>query len=208
MKLQLQEIVDGHLYATSPYFKFRLYDEKERQFGLYVEILNMFDSTGEEEFEDYPFVVEISIVADKPHKSFNESGDKPTKLGLIYDCHSYMGGVPIAHYLNDSVKDKEGGGESFEESFDCLAKQFSPLEAKIVSQKAEFGTVAAQRGKTETKYLQFATYEAGLKYVNYLLEHRADILGTMVGFILDMPVNMVGHTGWSVIESHVKGKKH
>lgn len=202
MKLELQEIIDGHFYATSPSFRFGLDDEKQRQFGLYVEILDMFDATGESEFEDYPFVAEISIVADKPHKSFAET-DRKDKLNLLYDCHSYMGGVPITHTLTDGIKSSIEQGE---DNFDCVAKQFTALEAKVIEKLNSFGTVAAQRGKVKSKYLQFKTEDAAKKYVQYLLDNRAQALSLMIGFILDKPINLMGDSGWSVISRQVKGK--
>ena len=77
----------------------------------------------------------------------------------------------------------------------------------IVTKKSDFGTVAAQYGQGyEFKYLQFKTEDACEKYVNFLVENRADcLMGMMIGFILDAPINMVGDSGWSVIEKQLKG---
>ena len=193
---KLQEIYDGRYYYTEPSFNFSLDDDKQRRFGLHVEVLNMLDATGEIEFESAPYIVSVSIVADKPHKSFDESNDgKTSKLALIEDCISYMGGVPVDHVLQDAVN----GG------FDEIKKQFTLDEAVLIKEKMTFGTIAAQKGKdAEYQYLRFKTEDAANKYVQLLLK-RASALTMMIGFILDRPVNMMGETGWSVIEKQVKG---
>ena len=199
---KLEEITTGHFYYTEKNWVFSLEDEKERQFGLYVEILNMGEATGEEAFKDYPFIVSFSLVPDKVHKSYNEEGNTPSKLGLIFDGYSYCGGVPIS--LEDTVK---GGKEGNGEPFDILTRLFSVNEACIKTDKPKYGTIAAQRGPNkEYKYFQFKTEEAALKLVNYIIEHRVSCLGLMIGFTLDRPINMAGNTGWDTFTSLVRGK--
>lgn len=202
---QVEKIHDNLIYVTDKSFEFGLDDEKSRQFGILFEITDMDEATGEKEFKNYPFIVSASIVADKCHKSFDESGDaKPTKFSLIYDAHSYMGGVPIDHILTHSIKPASVVGDAFE----ALAGQFTAKQAMVKTNKLEFGTAAAQLGRgVELDYLQFKTFEDAERFVNLLIETRLDAISIMIGFILDRPINLMGESGWSVIKKMVKGAK-
>ena len=199
-------IMDSHIYSTSKNWTFGLGDDESRQFGIMFEVIDMDEATGEPEFKDYPFVVSASIVADKPHESFNEGMDegyKPTKSDLLYNTMSYMGGVPVDHTLSDAIKNSDESEHL--NAFDSLSSKFSVNEATVRGETPKYGTVAAQRGPlVEHRYLQFKTQDAAEKYVKLLLD-RAGCLGMMIGFILDRPVNMVGETGWDVISKHVHG---
>jgi hypothetical protein len=199
------KIYEGHEYVNDTNWVFQLDDDKSRRFGLHIETINMAEATGEPEFEDYPYLVSFQIVADKVHKSFNESNEPATKLNLLMDCIQYMGGVPIDHKLANAIK---AGSEVPGDAFEVLAVQFTASEAKVVVTKPTFGSVAAQQGPgAEFKYLQFKTEESAAKYVNYILANRVQALGVMIGFMLDAPINMIGETGWSVIENQVRGCK-
>jgi len=202
---EINDILDNYIYVTNKSWQFGLDDEVHRQFGILFEILDMDEATGEKEYEQYPFIVSASIIADKCHESFNESGhDKPTKFDLIYDCNSYMGGIPIDHVLTNQVK----SSDESKDSFGSVCDIFKLDEACICSIKNDFGTIAAQQGKgTEHKYLQFKTDDAARKYIDFIIQNRVSCLGIMIGFILDRPINMIGDSGWSVIEKQVKGYK-
>ena len=203
--IKKQDISDNFVYVSSKDFTFALDDEKSRQFGVLFEITDMLDATGEKEFEGYPFIVSVSIIADKCHKSFNQGDVKPSKLSLLLDCNSYMGGVPIDHTLTDSVGGSKelGMGGAFEK----LSSQFNSSEATVKTSKSNFGTVAAQRGPVEYSYLQFKNEAAARKFIDYLIANRVSALSVIVGFILDRPINMAGDSGWSVITNHVFGCK-
>ncbi len=206
MEIKKSRIFDNYIYATAKSWVFGLDDEKQRQFGILFEIINMDEATGEKEFKDYPFLVSASIVADKCHRSFNEMDEscKPTKASLLYDAVSYMGGVPVDHILVDAVK--SGSEPKDLSAFDSIANQFTSRQAIVKGQTADFGTVAAQRGRgVKHQYLQFKTESDAERFVDILLG-RAGAIGMMIGFILDRPINMIGETGWSVIRKHVYGK--
>jgi len=122
----LDEITEGHYFASNPDWMFVLDDEKRRNFGLYIEILDMYQATGEREYKSAPFVVSFGIMAAKPHKSFNELDDneKPTIKDLIYDCNSHMGNIPVDHVLANAIN----GG------FDEIAEQFNAKEALVITE--------------------------------------------------------------------------
>jgi len=208
-KFKRLEIGENLTFVTCKGFQLGLADDngddKMHQFGIMFETIDMADAAGEKEYDQYPIVVSAEIMVLKCHKSFNESAQKPTVDGLLYDAKSYMGGVPIDHILTHAIRNS---AEKIKSSFESLVSQFTPNEACVITQKAQFGTVAAQKGPDhEFKYLQFKTFDAAEKYIEFLIENRINALGMMIGFILDKPINMIGDSGWSVIENQVNGCK-
>jgi hypothetical protein len=174
-------------------------DDKEVELALHCEISDMFEATGEKEFKEYPYLVSVSIIAANPHESFNELDEKykPDKFSLIEDCVSYMGGVPVDHKLIETDK----------LNHDITSKLIAK-DAMLVKTTHDFGTVAAQKGRgTVTVYPQFSTEEAAKEWTKELIRLYGNTLMGLVGFVLDAPINMVGDTGWRVVEKQVKGCK-
>ena len=208
MKYIKKYLSESHLYVTAKEFTFSLEDGKFRQFGVIFETTDMYDATGDKEFKEYPFIVSAQIMADRCHKSFNENDRvdvKPSKQDLLFDCLMYLGGVPIDHILTDSIL---GGSELGQvDAFQNVAGYFNINEACVKTAVHQCGTIAAQRGKVEFKHLQFKTEEAATKFIDYIVAHRLSALSTMIGLILDKPVNLMGTTGWETIEKQVKGRK-
>ena len=192
-KLTQLKLDDSKLYVTSKSFHFELDDEKPRQFGIVFETLDMYEATGEEEFKDYPYVVSIGIVADKPHKSFDESGGNPCQVSLLGDCLGYMGSISVDHVLVNGTKSNAENGEN---GFEAMASNFTVLEATIKTYKSIF--------EQDEPYLSFKTEEAAQKFIDLVILHRLSVL-MLVGFILDQPVNRIGETGWGQITTMVKG---
>jgi hypothetical protein len=197
---------DNLLYVTDKHWQFGMGENDEmHQFGIIFETIDMLEATGEKEFKQYPFLVSAEIMADNPHVSFDETGGNPDKTSLLYDCKSYMGGIPIDHELVNAVRNsKEKSGEAF----NLVADQLSANEACVIITSPKFGTIAAQKGPgSEHKYLQFKTEEACQKFIAYILKHRISAMRMMIGFTLDKPINMIGDSGWSVMENQVNGCK-
>lgn len=195
--MESKRITDSLFYFTKENFNFGLEDEKERQFGIMFEISDVRDYGDEDEDESYPFAVSAAIVANEPHKSFYEGEGEPTKESLLWDTYSYMGGVPVDHILTDAV------GAGFKE----LAEKFKITEARIQKRKHTHGTVAAQRGAgVEHSHLMFADEDQAIRFIEILEKERVGVLGIMIGFILDAPINMAGQSGWTMIETMVKGR--
>lgn len=206
--MKKQVINENLSYVTDKNFTIQI-DGDEEQFGIAFETINMLDATGEPEFKKYPFLVSAYIVADKCHKSFYEGEGKADKLGCLSDALSYMGGVPVDHILTHSIRSGAEASNSLDESnFELLAKQFNSLEAKIVSSKQDYGTIAAQNGKNhEHQWLQFRTEEAAEKFIDLIIKNRLSAISMLVGFVLDKPLNMAGDDGWSHMEKMIKGCK-
>ena len=196
MNLTKLRLDDSKLYVTSKSFCFELDDEKQRQFGIVFETLDMYDATGEEKFKDYPYLVSIGIVADKPHKSFDESGGNPCQVSLLGDCLGYMGSISVDHVLVNGTKSNAEKGEN---GFEAMASNFSVNEATVKTYK--------NMNEQDEPYLSFKTEEAAQKFIDLVILHRLSVL-MLVGFILDQPVNRAGETGWKQIKTMVRGCKY
>lgn len=196
MNLTKIRLDDSKLYVTSKSFQFELDDEKQRQFGVVFETTNMYEATGDKEFKDYSFLVQIGIIADKPHKSFDESGGNPCQISLLGDCLGYMGSISVDHVLVNGTKSNAEKGEN---GFEAMASNFSVNEATVKTYK--------NMNEQDKPYLSFKTEEAAQKFIDLVILHRLSVLG-LIGFILDQPVNRAGETGWKQIETMVRGCKY
>lgn len=211
--LKRVELMEGHEYVTKKSFELVLNDDKNLQFGIVFQTVDMWNATGDPEFKEYPFTVSASIVMDKCHRSFDESGmARPSKLSLLSDAMQYMGGIPIDHILTHDIifsnEVRNKGYKGHQANFQTIVNQFNPNEAMVKSYTANFGTVAAQYGSGSMfNYMQFKDEAAALKFVNYLIDHRINSLSMMIGFILDRPINLAGITGWDMVNNMVKGCK-
>lgn len=76
-------------------------DEKEVPLVLVAEIQDYYEATGEDEFEEKPFGISISIMPDfdlidEAHKeSVAESNSIDNEEVTLVDIQGYMGGVPV-----------------------------------------------------------------------------------------------------------------
>lgn len=204
--MKFEEIYPGSddvkIFATSKNWRIGLSDNLDEPLdipvGLYCSAINMYEATGEKQFKAYPYYIEIEIMVAKPNKKFYEGDGEPDALSLIEDTHSYMGGVPVTHHFirTDAINKK-------------LIEKLKSKDAKIMTENPQFGTVAAQLGRgAEFSYPVFKTAEGAEKFLKDLVRSYGDVmLGMMVGFILDGPINMVGETGWSVMEYQVTGER-
>lgn len=194
-------------YVENPSWRFGLDDAVDRQFGLVVEAIDLAASGALEDESEFPIIVEISIVAHDPSKHYREKkfgGWEGIKAGdrraLIEAAYNYGGGVPVTHILHDvQAPGKRKGLTGALEGVD-------PQSYKVFDRVAAFGTVAAQRGKTNYAFPRFRVREwDDLEiYVGNMID-RAAVLGIMIGFILDKPINLAGHDGWSVMRRWVNG---
>jgi len=194
-KTEFSEIFEGHLVAENKNWQCEM--DKPIKLAYYIEILNMDDATGEEQYKDYPYIVSIGICAAKPHKSFDETDNdhKPSKLDLIYYCNSYMGNVPVDHKFIDTDAINKN-----------ITSELKACDAYMHTYKADCGTVAAQKDQgAKITYPQFKEYDCAEKWAKALVNEYGDMLMSLIGFTLDQPINMAGDTGWNTIEQQVKG---
>lgn len=204
--IELYEDDGGLYYVTEDSWHFGLDDDEQHQFGVIFEIINMYDATGEDEFEDFPYLVEASIVGNDPSPEFAEEGGARAddNLSLVEGAYRYGGGVPITHTLMDGIA--TGGSKGL----GPLLKGIDKDDYKIEETEAKYGTVAAQRGPgSVNEYPVFRTDEAAKQYVQNIVDSgRLNALGMMIGFILDRPINMMGESGWRTMAMYVNGPNY
>jgi hypothetical protein len=190
--IKFEEIYEGHLIASNPTWKCGLEDDMDTELSLYVEIIDMAEATGEAEFENAPFIVSVEIVAANPHRDFYEGDGEPSRMGLLSDTKSYVGGVPIDHRLIETDRINLN-----------LTNKLRAKDAVIVRERRD-----SQNGRgAELVYPRFTSAEAAEKWVKKLIQSYGNVLMTMVGFTLDQPINLMGEDGWSIIRKHVSGPK-
>lgn len=193
--MKRQEICEGRYFYTSAPWSCELDDYKRVPIGLHLEVINMYDSGCVEE-DAAPWYFSINICAVMPHESFDETEYKHAgPLTLVDDCMNYMGGVPV----DDKLLSLDALNER-------IIDDLKARDAVIHTRKQDYGTVAAREGKNYTfTYPSFTNEEACLAFADAIIREYGGVLMTLVGFTLDRPINMVGDTGWSVIEKQVNG---
>lgn len=196
---KLHELYTGQYYATKKNWIAGLDDDKEVQLALYLEIIDMAEATGEEEeFGEYPFAFEYEIMVAYPGPEWMEKVEHSTSRAespemALETSHGYGGGVPITHKMMGI----EGGGMDL--------KRFTAEQMTWKKEKVTHGTVAAQRGPGHIfRYPMFATEEDAYEFALELFKTADVVMGVMIGFILDQPINMMGNTGWETIQEQAK----
>ena len=195
---KLHELYTGKYYATRKNWIAGLDDDKEVQLALFLEIIDMADATGEEQFEDYPFAFEYEIVVAYPGPEWMAKVERSTSPAetpemALETSQSYGGGVPITHKMMGI----EGGGMDL--------KRFTADQMTWKKETVTHGTVAAQRGPgTVFRYPMFATEDDAYEYALELFKTADVVMGVMIGFLLDAPINMMGNTGWETIQEQSK----
>lgn len=174
-------------------------EERSIELVLVARIIDMYEATGEEEHKNAPWSLEIDILPRNCHRSISvDMGcdeDSVGEFSHLADVYSYCGGVPVIHKLleTDSINNKIMG-------------ELKAKDAVIKTIKPEFGTVAAQKGRNFAfSYPQFTNVDAAEKFAEKLIKEYGPTIMSLVGFTLDAPINMAGDSGWSTIETCVKG---
>lgn len=200
MKNQVIECYENEVFITNKNWKCQL-DEKDIQLGYYIQVTNMLDATGEKEFEQYPYLFSIGILPKNCHRSFSiDAGledSEAKEYSYLGDVNNYMGSVPADHVLlnTDSINKK-------------LLDSLTIKDACLITTKPSHGTVAAQQGPgAEFTYPQFKDEDSCMSFAKQLVEAYGSTHMCLIGFLLDKPINMVGDTGWGIIETAVNGIK-
>lgn len=205
MQIEKEDLgAGGFVYVTDPDWTIDLDDGIDRQFGVLFEVLDMYMATGEPEHEDYPFLVEASLVAHEASPEFDMHDEGFDDFWLRHAAYHYAGGVPITHLLER--QSWEGARKSGRVKKTATGLRGIPQDKyEIYTIEAGFGTVAAQWGSgAEYKTVRFADDAAAFQYVENLIPLVPHI-AHQVGFVLDLPVNLAGNRGWETIETHVYG---
>lgn len=158
--------------------------DKEIPLTLVTRSIDMDEATGEDEYKDYPVIVEFGILNKNCHKSISlyTERDYSGKYSNVQDVMSYCGFVSITtNILSTDILNKN------------FQNELKIKDACMKSYKCRFS------GETK-QYPAFKTHEAANEFAEKLVYEYGNTLMALVGFALDRPVNLVGETGWRTIE--------
>lgn len=188
---EIKKIYDND-YSIRQYYKdgWKCEIDSEIPMTMVVEVINMLDATGEDEYKDYPVVFSVGMLNKNIHKSIQESIDcYPDDTPNTDDILSYYG---MNCYLDEVMYEMDSSNKN-------LKKDLSIDTACISNYECRFT-------KKQKQYLKFKTEEAAFNFAEKLVLEYGNTIMTLVGFYLDRPVNLVGQTGWDQTEKLEKGE--
>lgn len=151
-----------------------------------VEVTDMYEATGENEYKNYNYVFCIGLMPVKfGPKCLNKSKQDENEPTL-YDVISYYG---QAIYMEQRFIDTDLINKK-------LIEQLKINQACQVEYQCRF----TKENKT---FLHFKTEQDALKFAELLIKNYGDVFMSLIGFELDRPVNLVGEDGWSQIEKFI-----
>jgi len=182
-KTRINDLSDCMVYIQNNEWSCVLDNDKPVKLGLVVEAIDMTEIDSQYDNEPYPVVLECSIVVDTKSLSkrylkriYDNDGNEWRKLpkeAWQYESYTYSGGVPV---------DLETITSNAKSNVD------NELRTWFNQRRGEF------------KVRQFRTIEDALQYAKDVYTQNAIALFGLVGFYLDKTVNLVGTTGWDIIE--------
>lgn len=185
MKNGIKKIYDDS-YQISQYYKkgwqCSLGDDKDVPLTMVLEITNMYDATGENDYKDYNYVATIGLV----NLNIHESVQSKVADGETYDLPSLLGYYGVNCYLDDKIMQLDIDNQR--------------LFEKLPISKACLSTYKCRFSGKDKQYLKFKTYDDAKKFSESLIESYGQTIMTLVGFYLDNPINLIGETAWKQTE--------
>lgn len=189
----IQKIYDND-YSVTQYYKkgwkcILSEDETEVPMTLVVEVINMYDATGEGEFKDFPVLFSIGIL----NKNINEN--LKNNLDIEDGSKIYPDDV-IGHYgLNCYLE------QMFLDTDKINKNLMSELK---IDQACLYDYDCRFTGETK-QFLKFKTEELAFNFAEKLILEYGDTFMTLIGFHLDKPINLMGETAWKQTEDLERG---
>ena len=183
---RIEEFIEGHMFLTHPSWVCVL-EEDNIHLGLYIEMIDAtehgFDP--EDYDEEYPILLNsmVMVVPEESHPEFMD--DVQESIGddyiepTAFDVAQYMGGVQASHAI---------------EGVSSAAK--SDVPSRIIT----------ERNGRESRW--FRNREEAEEYVKDVYIHNAHPVFTLIGFLLDQPINMAGNNGWDVIRQQKNNEEY
>lgn len=165
-------------YNLEQYYKEGWYcgvDESEVPMTLVVEVTNMYDATGDDDYKDYPIVFTIGMI----NKNIHESIDCDSEDRTLEDIISYYG---MNMYLDDVIYNMDTANKKIRDGLTINKASISSYENRFNGDQQEF--------------LKFKNEDDAFKFAEKLVKEYGDVIMCLIGFYLDRPVNLVGNTGW------------
>jgi len=178
--MRIIELDDNTIYIDDESFKCQIEEDKDIYLGLICEAIDLRELDSRFDDDPYPVVVETQIVVAPRSLDSNylERANEGENLELnndgikVYVSYRYSGGVPV-------------NMESIKGSVTC------DVDSEVRTQK--------HRLYGEIKVRHFRTVADALKYAKTVYKHNAQAVFGLVGFYLDRTLNLIGTTGWDII---------
>ena len=169
----IKELHEEALWITDPQWTCVL-EEDDIHLGLYVEMIDMREYDPDYDEDEYPVMINISIMV-IPEEASPEFMDAVRSGGSgeieldVDDMYSYAGGVPATTFM-------EG---------------ISGVESAVPS------IIKEDRRGLKNRF--FRSHEDAEQYAKEVYAHNAWAMFTLVGFLLDQRVNLMGNDGCDII---------
>lgn len=156
--------------------------------GLLAEIVDLRDLDDKWDDEEYPIIILTSLIPLEPinpevlKKALECCGLEDCELNrelVAYALNTYVGGVPVnMEIIKSSMKEKKEGEIETVVEADCQGRV----------------------------HRRFKTREDAERWIREVIAPHAEAL-RFVGFFLDEPINLLGNTGWDIVELCVLNKE-
>lgn len=163
--------------------------DNEIPMTLVVEVTDMYEATGEEEFKDYPVAMNIGMLNKNIHESINCDLEED-ETRYIDDILCYYG---MNCYLDSIIY-----------NMDTINKN---LRSELSISKATIASYENRFTGEQQEYLKFKTENDAFEFAEKLVMEYGNTIMSLIGFYLDRPINLIGDTAWSQTELFDQGEK-
>lgn len=180
------ECIYNHGYQLKQYYKNGWKCELENgvPMTILVEVTDMYDATGEEEFKDYSFVFSIGLINKNINQTIlNKVVDGDDFTPSVSDVIGYYG---MNCYIDQALIDTDLINQK-------LINELKINDACLSTYKCRF------TGQDKTT-IRFKTENAAFDFAEMLINSYGDTMMTLIGFTLDKRINLAGETGWKQTE--------
>jgi len=188
--MRILELDDNIIYIDDPSFTCELEDGRKVYLGLVCEAIDLQELSDEYDDDPYPVMLQTQVVVAPKSlsKEFLEEAKKSVfdyeleNDGVkVYIAYSYAGGVPV---------NLEGIKGSATSNVDSEVRTSShPIYGEI-----------------KTRY--FRSVKDALQYAKDVYAHNCRALFGLIGLYLDRRLNLIGTTGWDIIQLQALNKDY
>ncbi len=157
---------------------------------IVVEVINMEDACGGDEFKDYPVIFSMGILNKNIHDSIKKQVTDDGEWEYALD--NMIGHYGLNCYIAEQIID-----------MDMINKD---LMSKLTIDQACKSNYKCRFTGEEKTSLKFKTENDAFEFADKLVKQYSNTIMALIGFTLDRPVNLIGETGWKNTELFEKGE--
>jgi len=186
--MRILELDDNIIYIDDSSFTCELEDGRKVYLGLVCEAIDLQELSDEYDDDPYPvmLITQVIVAPDSLDEEFlkraNDEGLEFNNDGIkVYLTYAYSGGVPV---------NLEGIKGSVTSNVDSEVRTSShPIYGEI-----------------KTRY--FRSVKDALQYAKDVYTHNCRALFGLIGLYLDRRLNLMGTTGWDIIQLQALNKDY